>query len=280
MKWIPFFLISLPLFGLPIQNPSEPAMHTLGAFRGCIDPCASFTEAWSLRVGFYGDYVFDRYCERQSGDGDVHKSSLFTNAGIVVFNLCDRFELFGTFGATEIFLHTPGRTFDLQGSTASNQFIEVETESDLSWSAGVRALLFCWRALSFGVEGQYFDAHPKLNSVRQEGEDPFYLGSGYTLKYSEWQIGAALSYTLCLCQGSVELIPYGGIKWSHVRIDQGEALVTVSATDSLMLVDLESRKDFGFAFGATLVGCSQASLTAEGRFGDEKALGVFAQIRI
>ncbi len=53
------------MYALPIGNPSEASLCTQGVFFGgsncnTCDPCFCWFDAWSLRLGYYGDFVFNR----------------------------------------------------------------------------------------------------------------------------------------------------------------------------------------------------------------------------
>ncbi len=59
------------------------------------DPCLTWCDAFSLRVGFYGDYVFNRHMRiHHPSGGNSHQLEtfqLFTNAGYLALNLWEPF---------------------------------------------------------------------------------------------------------------------------------------------------------------------------------------------
>ncbi len=80
-KWIFCSLCLLSsgaVYALPVGNPAEASLLTNGIFfspgvncNPC-DPCFSWFDIWSLKLGFYGDYVFNRHLKiRGEGLSDL-----------------------------------------------------------------------------------------------------------------------------------------------------------------------------------------------------------------
>ncbi|SPN73813.1 Chlamydia major outer membrane protein, MOMP [Chlamydia serpentis] len=140
--------VSGSLQALPVGNPSEPSLlidGTIweGAPADPCDPCATWCDAISLRVGFYGDYVFDRILkvdvpktismgaqptgntpanfktatdrENLAYNKHLHDAEWFTNGGSVTLNIWDRFDVFCTLGATSGYIKGNSATFNLVG---------------------------------------------------------------------------------------------------------------------------------------------------------------------
>lgn len=293
------FLSCSPLYALPIGNPVDPVLLCDGLFYegSCCrlldfcDPGASWCEAFSFRAGYYGDFVFQRSMEidRHEASDFIENTEIFTNAGYLILNIWDRLDLFATLGATNIFLDTNASSFRLSSTAllSGNRF-ELETETAFSWSIGARVILWQCGCTYLGAEAQYFASHPDIERVSlhtplgSAGPSPTnsaYPDDNISLKYREWQFGLALAHRIN------NLIPYVGIKWAHAQMDMDDARFTFigitdpSATATINLHDLESRKDVGYAIGVTLTDCSKKSLTIEARFADEKALHINGQIR-
>lgn len=135
------------LQALPVGNPAEPSLMIDGilweGFGGdpC-DPCTTWCDAVSLRLGYYGDYVFDRVLktdvakEFEMGKqyaADAAQSQtpetasnvaygkhfqdaeMFTNAAFMALNIWDRFDVFCTLGATNGYLKGNSAAFNLVG---------------------------------------------------------------------------------------------------------------------------------------------------------------------
>nr|ADB92451.1 major outer membrane protein [Chlamydia pecorum] len=146
-----FFAGDASLHALPVGNPAEPSLLIDGTiWEGMsgdpCDPCATWCDAISLRVGFYGDYVFDRVLKTDvpkqfsmgaaptsanaSSPADsatkadranpaygkhMHDAEWFTNAGYIALNIWDRFDIFCSLGATSGYFKGNSSSFNLIG---------------------------------------------------------------------------------------------------------------------------------------------------------------------
>lgn len=244
---------------LPLGNPSEASLLIDGilwegvATDPC-DPCATWCDAISVRLGFYGDYVFDRFFKTSLSEvngkepidnvayrKNMTKSEVFTNAGYLALNIWDRFDVFGTLGATGMHIDGPSSAFNLEGvlsnATASNgvypytnienSCVNLDGKHGFSWSVGVRGSLWECGCATLGGEAQYMGARPNIETVEVLSNTNPWIAQGDNLKakYSEWQVGLGLSYRVNL------LTPYIGIKWARARVNFDEAIVKQPTTD-------------------------------------------------
>ncbi len=273
-------LTSATLHALPIGNPSAATLLTNGLiWEGhCADPFGTdhnWCNAYSVRIGFYGDYVFNRHLAvaEVHHDKDIEQAEIFTNAGFLALNFWDRMDLFTTFGATNLRINTNNKTFDLGGTGR----LALVTETDFSWGVGVRGTIWECGCTQLGGEMQYVRTSPNVDRLTLNGMTSIYPHHHLQTTYQEWQLGVALSHRIN------QFYPYVGVKWSHCELKMDDAIVnfgTPAVPVNAKLFDLECKKDWGFAVGVTFVKCKTASCTVEGRFGDEKALYVNAQIRL
>nr|ANF04022.1 major outer membrane protein [Chlamydia trachomatis] len=139
------------LQALPVGNPAEPSLMIDGilweGFGGdpC-DPCTTWCDAISMRMGYYGDFVFDRVLktdvnkEFEMGEAlagasgnttstlsklvertnpaygkHMQDAEMFTNAACMTLNIWDRFDVFCTLGATSGYLKGNSASFNLVG---------------------------------------------------------------------------------------------------------------------------------------------------------------------
>ncbi len=267
---------------LPVGNPTDASMFTNGLWWGesCCepcDPCFNWCDAFSVRVGFYGDYVFNRHMEIKSGGtelSDIDDTEIFTNAGLLVLNVCDWVDIFATLGATDISIFTDGGSF-----SANTTMIQLDFTTAFSWSIGGRATVWECDSFSVGVEGQYFSTSPDLNSLIQYSSgDIVYFNDNNSAKYSEWQVGLAASYRWESGCPGLAFIPYMGLKWAGSSLNMDDFAVTLTSI-AYTLRDLESKKLWGYAVGCTALLKDMIAVTVEGRFADEKAVHVNGQIR-
>lgn len=264
------------VYALPVGNPSDASLLCDGLIweghcGDFCDPSLTWCDAFSIRVGFYGDYVFNRHMRTNGHDlphSDIEHTKISTNAALIVANFWDRFDIFTTLGTTNFFLDTNEATFTSIGSGR----LQLETSSHFSWSVGARGTIWECGCTSLGAEGQYFSTRPDIKRVTFESIESIYPDSD--AKYWEWQVGLGISHRINI------LVPYVAIKWSRAKQEFGNALFPFAAgADLATIPNTKNKKHFGYAVGCSLIDCEKASLTVEGRFVDEKALYVNGQIR-
>lgn len=261
-------------FALPVGNPSDASLLCDGLiWEGhCgdpCDPCLSWCDAWSFRVGFYGDYVFNRHLEVDNDaidNPDIEHAEIYTNAGYFAFNMYDRFDVFATLGATNLRLETNASAFR---GTTNSRFV-LETETAFSWSIGARATIWECGCTSLGAEGQYFRTCPDIRYVDVGYTSGNYPDGILDARYWEWQVGLGVAHRINM------FVPYVAVKYSRGHLDLDTASLT---SPTATLYNSDTKKHWGYAVGVSLVDCEKASLTVEGRFADEKALHVNGQIR-
>jgi major outer membrane protein len=293
-------------FALPVGNPSEASLFNGGLFwgdngGGCCDPCnpcGGWFDNLGFRVGFYGDYVFNRHMRlrRRGAEGttttrvrnELEKTQLFTNAGYLAFNICNRFDIFATLGNTQLYLEGNVTSFapfaDVGVTvpvTTPGARVVVETNDEFSWSVGARGTLWECGCTALGIEGQYFKTRPRLKRLTIAADASLYptvTTPVLRADYSEWQVGLGLSHRINI------LVPYVAVKWSGSKLRwRNNPAIGVTLTDdtdtTITLNDLRNRKHWGYAVGVSILACDRAALTVEGRFADEKALYVNGQVR-
>lgn len=277
---------SASLYALPVGNPWEASLHTDGIL--CAGDCPNYWEAssnwcdaWSIRLGFYGDFVFDRHMQidTRESNAHLHKTSINTEAAYIAFNAWNRIDIFGTLGATNIQFEAPERTFG--NPVPFNDYTVLETDTDFSWSIGIRATLWEWGCLGVGAEAQYFSARPHVNFAHNLGrvDALSYQPNNVILKYREWQIGLGVAYRInIICEGTA-LIPYFAVRVGRATMNLDNLAIIISAGAPNTFFNLESDDNWGYAAGVTLLGCNKISVTAEARFITEKAFYINSQFR-
>nr|AMO26058.1 major outer membrane protein [Chlamydia pecorum] len=187
-----FFAGNASLHALPVGNPAEPSLLIDGTiWEGMsgdpCDPCATWCDAISLRVGFYGDYVFDRVLKtdvskmflmgtaptspNSAADSNttaeranpaygkhMHDAEWFTNAGYIALNIWDRFDIFCTLGATSGYFKGNSSSFNLIGLIGISGSTLDKKYPNVSISNGVVELYtdttFSW---SIGARGALWE---------------------------------------------------------------------------------------------------------------------------
>ncbi|MCH9609877.1 MAG: Major outer membrane porin [Chlamydiales bacterium] len=266
-------LTSGSAFALPLGNPSDASLLCDGiCWEGhcgdMCDPCLTWCDAFSVRTGFYGDYVFNRHLEGDSDrNKDLDHSNIYTNAAFIAGNFWDRFDVFATFGTSKLYFNGNRSIFS---GTAGDEF-QMETETDFSWSVGARGTLWECGCTSVGAEFQYLQTRPHIKRISNLGV-LIYPDSNIGMKWYEWQFGLGVSYRINY------MVPYAGIMLASGKADFGNALGLVASAGSQMQ-NLETEKCFSYAIGTSLVDCEKMSLTVEVRFSGETAAYVNGQVR-
>lgn len=257
-------VMSTALYALPLGNPWESALHQNGLI------CHDFP--LSLRLGFYGDFVFNRRMEIKATKSAIRRAEIFTQAGYLALNAFDHIDFFATLGTTNIYLVSPDVAF---GVINFNVDADLRTETDFSYSVGLRAALWECNCFSIGVETQYFRTRPRINYTHNTGTDVIYAHNRH-LEYKEWQIGGALAYRIPIINTTTTLVPYGGVRWAHAWFNTGN-LFTSFIPETFF--NMRTLRNWGYAVGVTLAGCNRISVTAEARFVNETAFYVNGQLR-
>lgn len=273
-------------YALPVGNPSEASLLTDGVFcegKCCdwCDPCFNWCDAFSFRVGFYGDYNFNRHMEigdiNEDADrhgGQVSEFQVWTNAGYLALNFCNRADIFATLGASSLNFDGNARNFDLLDTTG--EWLDVESETTFSWSVGGRITLWECGCTTLGIEGQYFSFRPDIKRITEAATFTAYPSdddSDSDHRFSDWQVGLGISHRINM------LVPYVAVRWGQASYDADNSTFALPNEHTIIMQDMENSKDWGYAVGVSLVDCEKAMLTVEGRFASEKALYVNGQFR-
>lgn len=275
------FLTTGALSALPVANPVDASLYTRGIWwndSGCdpCDPCFSWCDAFSMRIGFWGDYVFNRYMQEDvkvnNNQGEVDQFTIYKNQGVLTLNWCDWFDIYGLVGTANFSQRTP---FLVGGF---DEMVGIEYQAAVSFGGGLRATLWECGGFGLGIEAQYFGARPTLESFTNFGTGIVtHPNNVKNSSYNEWQVGIGTSYRVDSGYGNA-FIPYIAIKFAGSELDQRNATY-VSSLTSITQGNLESSKTVGYAVGMTTTVCERGGLTVEGRFGDELAVFVNGQLR-
>lgn len=262
------------LLALPVGNPSEASMMSKGVVWS--QDASGSDQNWggffSIRAGYYGDFVFDRKTQvhQPVSHPGLSETSVYVNAGYLAFNFIDRIDLFGILGAAELCLDSEALTL---GSRFGGERINAQTTTALSWGIGTRVTIYEYKRLSLGIEAQYFSTRPDILYISQAATytaHPPHMG----MHYREWQVGLGLSYHIDLV---IPVVPYIAIDESSVTIQMDNA--KPGGAIDITLYDLESANNLGYALGVSLIDSERVSVTVEGRFANEKAFYANAQLR-
>ena len=179
---IKYYVISMMMacvYAIPQSSPITSSALTEGVWvsghhADRCDPCTSFTTAWSVRYGFYGDYVYATKLTAET-------LSLWTNAATIVCNLYDRFELFAVYGATQFYLKQRHSTIDAKAQPYC--------------AVGYRAVIADVGCFTWNVQGAYACTHIMLDQRIQYQQ--LYLTTAISQRIDTWApyVGMYYMYT-------------------------------------------------------------------------------------
>lgn len=258
--FVSLLTVLTPVVGqaLALANVADPQLYSSQGISKC-ELCYPF----NLRLGYYGDFVFQRNLfESVDGVsvGNVSNFRMFTNAAEFVLNYYNCFEFFGTVGQTDT------------ASTHHRSNTSIITDvmfPATSWSTGAR-WSFDWCGFTWGLEGQYFHFNTNLDyGVLYSTGAVSYYNRAFQFTYSEWQGGFGAARKIQSYE-YFDLIPYIGVTASGLR-----------ATKDILSYQRQFRaaKVAGLAVGMTALLNDSIGLTAEGRFANETALYINGQFR-
>ena len=252
------------LCALPVGNCLSPDIFDHGLW-DARDPYFSWGKCTHIRYGYYGDFVFNRDMEEITHGNpgpDIERLTLMTNGGSLTLDIQDFLDLFLVIGATKI-------TYNMEGMFGDFAYFDFSTA--FSWSLG--AVLDLWHCGCFGLgmEAQYFQTKPLLDSYTNFATGQMiYFNHLNKMKWREWQGAITATYQL-IAVGDLLFAPYMGISASSGKLRQyGFEFDDNGLTQTLNL--LETKKLWGYALGLTVVSKGILGCTIEGRWADEKAL--------
>jgi hypothetical protein len=178
---------------------------------------------------------------------------------MLTFNFSDRVEFFSGLGGMR--------------STLSQHIdadrVHYRTDTQFAWSIGGRTLLAYWNNLQFGLEASYLHFFPSIQAISVNGAS--FAKDNAQLQYHEWQVGAGISYHFWW------LFPYIGAKYSNVKA-QFMHLQSLKFLFPKKEFTLDNEKQIGLVVGCGLSPERGFAINAEGRFIDETAFTVSADI--
>ena len=272
------------LQALPAGNPAASSLYTNNFWFGdssCdpCDPCSSWCDWFDIRLGFYGDYVYNRHLETKgtNGDagGDIQDTQLFTNAGLIVVDICDWFEAFATVGVTDFHIRTDDSVWRVSGGASVMSELFFSTE--MSYSGGLRATIWECDCFMIGGMAQYFYSNTSLDSFLEyaAGTQTYFNNNNRSANYQEWQVAIGAAY-IFVNSANFMFVPYTNIEVAGVNWNLGRSFTANSVTEQLQ--SLNEKKVVGWSLGMSAVLCDLIGVTVEGRWANEKAIHVNGQL--
>ena len=272
------------LQALPAGNPADASLYTnnfwFGDASSCdpCDPCGSWCDWFDWRLGFYGDYVYNRHLKTRANNNNpiaapVMETSIFTNAGLIALDVCDWLEAFGTVGVSNFYIRTTANVW--RGLTTSNEETEVFFAPSMSYSGGLRATI--WQCDNFYVGGmaQYFYSNTEIDAFLAFVPGTVtHFNTSRSGSYQEWQVAIGAAYSF-MNSANFAFVPYANVEVSGVNWDL-QKVFTVDQT--YIFQTLRENKVVGWSLGLSAILCDLVGVTVEGRWANEKAIHVNGQL--
>ncbi len=264
MKFIVFLLVALlnfvNCFAMPVLNPAEPALLNKGVyFSNCED--------WGIKLGYRGDFIFDR---KFSNDiTDIDDFEIYANEVVVSLTVWDRIDIYG-FGGPACY------NFTSFNQNPSN-FIQGGSNTKTIWGTGLKIIVFKHEcsptcATYLTLDGQYegMATNPLKWAILNDQQ---VSKNNFGYYYREAQV------SLGLAQKIGQFIPYIAAKWSNGRLSINHQDVIGTAPNDVVLDKLKSDNHWGYVVGLSYDIKDKMLLTAEARFIDETALSIAFSFR-
>lgn len=224
-------------------NPNSPLMPEQGIF---------FPHALlSFEAGYQYDKTFDRAWKMQQSmeEGQVKKFTASDHLGVLTFNIADRVEAYSGLGTMQLHMKQKieGQTLDYRSNTS------------FAWTLGGRVFFAYWGDLNLSGCASYLHFSPSLENTKGK------------VHYTEWQVGAGLSYQLR------DFYPYFGLKYAKARAKFSDLEVPLFLPKERFII--KTKNIPGLFLGCGFAPQRGFSVNFEARFIDETSLTGAANIR-
>ncbi len=239
------------LQALYVGSPAEPSVIDKGFFIP--------ENFWlSVEAGYQGDLVLNRNLKAYGPlSASVEGCYMQMDQGVMTLGILNRVQFYGSIGSSKISLSLAPRS----GLPTE---VHLTSRNQLTWGAGLRALLFSWGDLGFGANVCYQHMNPSIKSISNFVLIAFPEG---TIRYTEWQGAAGFNYSVDIFN------PYIAITYSYVHA------AVHSSNQILPLLQLKARQRLGMALGCALSSSKIFDLTLEVRLFGQRAISAAGNIR-
>lgn len=261
MRWL-FLFAALPLFGVYIGNPADPALMNTGLFSAHY-PFVKVTS------GYVGDYISDKRYQAKTTNANFDANDAFRHFGLhsqlasVSLIFVERLEIFGLAGGSKEHLQWNENP---SWSDTTEMFLDFESSYQFSWGAGARVILLQWGPVFLSGDFTYFgvpSSHKSYFKFFNKFNLPLNTAPEQKFGLSEWETALALSAKIFF------LTPYGGVDYlySNLYIQGGPAVPALN---------YYNQEKIGYFYGVTLSLTGRFHLNFERRVRNEFAYGLSA----
>lgn len=258
-RLILLIFFTFPLYALYNGNPSEPAMPELGLW-------ISSDDWWGFKLGYQWDQTYEKRIKVEGRVSSIREryDQYFSrkNEGLLIFNVSDRFEVYGKLGVMKL---------DLSQRPINAVKLDYHTDNQFLWGVGGRVILVYWEEVVMGVNALYSGSFMRISEIMENGEPR--RTSGARFKYSEWQVGISFSREIGIFN------PYIGLAYSSLNSRLYNIPDDSRFTTTIANEDLENREPFVLLMGLGLTKGKNVSINLESRLIGEKAISLTGALR-
>lgn len=253
-----FIFTSIHLHAFILNNPAESGLIDCGVF-------FSSSNRFSFRVGYDADFVFDGKMKKKCSDQRVDSFEQKNFLGEAVLNFCDRFDLFGKVGQSNIDMNY--RIFLDNGEAF---YIDAKSHYDLSWAVGTSMILLDYQCVQVGVGVSYMQTDPSLRLLRRNGEE-LPIGSS-SIKFQSLDAFFGFAFQTGF------LIPYVSFHYRNAKATMSslEGPIADNGSDTVRMIE---RCPYGLVVGLSITNKKQIAVTIESRVISEEALSLTGTFR-
>lgn len=252
-----FLLLYSWIFSAPIGNPAQPILQKTGI----IDENPNW---WSFRIGYLGDYIYNQTFRDefkiQGVPTTITEMQLWTQSGVVTFNIRNRIDLYTIVGSSRMQLDK-----------------EMTSQRNFAWGLGGKIVLFHSGKFRGAVDVKYFRTNQKPLFFISD-HLPYNVVSPYLLKYQEIQLAFGISYR------TQHVSPYVNVSYLVSKIEPDPLIALVRLPTMDLEVDISSKsvigtRHWGVAAGLTLIDSRKATLAVEWRGINQNSISMTGELR-
>lgn len=243
-----------------VGNPAQPALQTRGV-------CQTTPTWWDFRIAYFGDYVYNQPSQdafpQLGKEAESYDMQLWTQAGMFIFNLCNRIDLYGIIGGLRI-----------QNSD------ELSTSQQFAWGVGGKIIFLHEGPFRMGCDIKYFASNQSPQFFRSGHLAYNVTTDNFSMNYSEFQAAVGLSYKTKYVSPYIsgsyilsELTPNPATVFLRIPIPSRRREVR------LTVKSITATTRFGLVIGTTLIDHQKATITAEWRTFNQNSINVSGELR-
>jgi hypothetical protein len=251
------FFVASALIAGPVTNPASSTQFETGMYTGA-------QQDYTFRVGYVGDATMDRKLEIKSGKSHVTKTEMHENAVSLTLGVYNRFDVFARAGKADFLA--------LMANTGSD--LSISAEEGFKWTVGGSAVLWTLDNTNINVFGSFSRYNSKVDAVRVGA-----FNSGFTdskIRMQDWNAGLGIAHTIQVSP-DMAVVPTAAVKYSDAKVHFRNDFIDSTSTT---LNRMNARENVGVVIGCGLYAGKTFALNIEGRFVDESAAAISAEIRL